>query len=271
MEKLMMITAVLAYIEENLTETIRTEDVAKHLYCSKSSVEKLFRTVTNMSIKDYTVRRRMSRAARDIKACPKTSLLDLSVKYGYSSNEAFTRAFRSVWHINPSEYRKNPVQCELFPALRLETELMEDETMKNRKKVDISELYQYIKERSNCYAVGIDIQYLMQINEIAYEAGDLAIITALKRLETAAGEEDIVFRIGADEFVLISSSEDPEYAQKIVNEVLSHNGECIEYGGREIPLVLYAASYRIPFGALRYAELFAAMHREINEAKSGQS
>lgn len=268
MEKLLLITAALEYIERNLTEDINTEAIAKELYCSKSSIEKLFKVVTNTSIRDYTIRRRMSCAGRDILESPETPLLEISVKYGYGSNEAFTRAFKSVWHVNPSDYRKNPVRFELYPALRLEAELMEDETMKSKKKVDISELYDYIKARNNCYVVGMDIKSLIPINEISIEAGDLAIITALKRLENAAGEEDIVFRIGGDEFVLITSSDSMEYAQGIVNEVLSHNGECFDCNGQKIPLNLYATSYKLEVGTLRYAELYSTMQKKLDVIKA---
>lgn len=270
MEKLLLITDVLTYIENNLTQDIKTESIAKELYCSKSSIEKLFRVVTNMSIKDYTIRRRMSRAAKDIVLSPEYTFLDLSVKYGYSSNEAFTRAFKSVWHVTPSEYKKNPVRFELFPALKLEVELMEDESMVSKKKVDISELYDYLRERKNCYAVGVDINSLIPINDISREAGDLAIITALKRLEMAAGEDDIVFRVGGDEFVLISSSDSKDYVDQIVAEVLSHNGETISYKDHQIPLNLYAISYKMEFGALRYSELFATMQEKIDEVKNSQ-
>ncbi|MGN1248767.1 MAG: helix-turn-helix transcriptional regulator, partial [Candidatus Spyradocola sp.] len=161
MEKLQLITAALGLIETHLTQDLRTADLARALHCSKSSLEKLFWYTTGMSIRDYVVRRRMSRAARDIAASPDLSLLDLAFQYGYGSNEAFTRAFRQVWHVTPSEYRKNPLRFELFPALRLDPELMEDETMTSKKKVDISELYDYIQQRHNCYFVGVDIKSLM--------------------------------------------------------------------------------------------------------------
>ncbi len=267
MENLILITKTLEYIEDNLTEDIRTGDIAKELHCSKSSVEKLFRFVTNMSIRDYMIRRRMSKAAKDIVTFPNASLLDVAFQYGYTSNEAFTRAFKNVWHVTPSEYRRKPVRFELFPALKLEQELMEDETMKSKKKVDISELYDCIKERCNCYFVGVDIKCLMPINEISREAGDIAILTAMNRLELASGEDDIVFRIGGDEFVALTNSEDREYAEKMVNEILSHNGETFRYGEMEIPLMLHAISYRIEAKTIRYAELFSKMQCQIDSVK----
>jgi len=271
MNSVMLITQSLQYIEDNLTEDIKTEDICQALYCSKSSLEKLFKYVTNMSIRDYIIRRRMSKAAREILgAKEEASFLDLAVKYGYGSNEAFTRAFKSVWHVTPSEYRNNPARYELFPALRLEPELMEDERMNGRKKVDISELYDFLKERRNCFIVAVDIKCLIPINDISHEAGDIAILTALNRLSAAAGENDVVFRIGGDEFVALTDSEDIDYAEKIVKEILSHNGETFTWENQEIPLNLYATCYKYEKRNLRYAELFSNLQDAITESKPSQ-
>jgi len=268
MEKLLLITDALEYIETHLTEELRTDDLANHLHCSKSSAEKLFRYVTHMSIKDYCIRRRMSCAAKDIRKDPDLSLLDLALKYDYGSNEAFTRAFRNIWYTTPSEYRRNPAGFDLFPPLRLEQEIMEDETMSEKKKVDISELYDVIKTRTNCYIVGVDIKCLVPINEISHEAGDIAILTALKRLENASGAEDIVFRIGGDEFVSITASEDRAYAENMVSEILSHNGETFSWANREIPLALYATCYRLEKKNLRYSEMFRTMQEQLDMNKN---
>jgi AraC family transcriptional regulator len=51
-ENVILITKALVFIEENLTNEIKTDDIAKELYCSKSLIEKLFRYVTNMSIRE---------------------------------------------------------------------------------------------------------------------------------------------------------------------------------------------------------------------------
>lgn len=267
MENLLRITQALEFIEANLTEDIKTDDIANRLYCSKSSLEKLFKVVTNMSIKDYSVRRRMSLAAKDISKDCSISIMDLAMKYGYGSNEAFTRAFRSIWHVTPSAYRKNPSRFELFPALKLDQELMEDITMKSRKKVDISELYDYIKERKDCYFVGVDIKSLVPINEISREAGDIAILTALRRLDQACKEDDILFRIGGDEFVALTNSKDASYAENLVKEILSHNGETFSYAGNDIPLSLYATCYKITANNVRYAELFSEMQNRLDSVK----
>lgn len=268
MENLLLLTEALEFIEENLTENIKTEDIAAKLFCSKSKLEKLFKYVTRISIRNYMIRRRMSLAAKEIsRSKGDISLLDLALKYGYGSNEAFSRAFRMVWKVTPSEYKNNPKHFELFPAFRFEPELMEDINMLGRKKVDISELYDLIKERKDCYFVGVDIKSLIPINEISIEAGDIAIMTAMSRLEEAVGADDVVFRIGGDEFVALTNSKEQEYAKAIVDRVLAKNGEAIEWNGQKIPLSLYATCYRIEKSNIRYAELFSEMQNRLDVVK----
>ncbi len=266
MENIGLLIEALEYIENHLASPIRTESIAEHLHCSKSTIEKLFKYVNNISIRDYIIRRRMSKASEEIARDPDRSLLDIGIEYGYGSNEAFTRAFQSVWQVSPSEFRKNPSEFELFPGYRIERELLEDESMTDRKKVDISELYDCIKERKGCFLILGDIKRLIPINEISRKAGDLAIITAMKRMEQAAGPEDIVFRIGGDEFVILTDSSDEAYAKKLCEEILGHNDECISWEENEIPLTLYVKAVRYEGGTtLRYSDLFTMLHSELSE------
>ena len=51
------------------------EQVAEACFCSKSGLEKLFRNVNHLSVHDYVVRRRMSLAARELLANPRSTYL----------------------------------------------------------------------------------------------------------------------------------------------------------------------------------------------------
>ena len=63
-----------------------------------------------------------------------------------------------------------------------------------RRTLDISELYDFIKERKDCYFVCCDIHHMIEINEVSCEAGDIAIIEAMKRMEDSSNEDDVVFK-----------------------------------------------------------------------------
>lgn len=52
--------------------------------------------MNNSSLRNYLIHRRIMKAARMIVEEPKTGLLDIALTYGYSTNEAFTHAFRQI-------------------------------------------------------------------------------------------------------------------------------------------------------------------------------
>ena len=139
--KLELLTTALSYLEEHLTEKIATEDVAKACYCSKSTLEKLFRCVSHLSVHDYVIRRRITKASKKLFYDHNVSILDVAVEFGYNSNEAFTRAFKQVWNCTPSEFRNQNRYSDLFPRLTFDL----DEGDVIMKKVDISELYDFLR------------------------------------------------------------------------------------------------------------------------------
>lgn len=266
MSQIELLANALDYIEKNLNNNIKTTDIADACYCSKSTLEKLFRCINNISVRDYIIRRRMTKAAQIISNNPNEKLLEIALQFGYNSNESFTRAFEQVWHCKPSEYRKYPRYYELFPRLVCPMEYGDD-YMNNRKNVDISELYDLFIERKNCYFVCGDIKSLVPINEISHKAGDLAIIESLNRMNGAAGPEDIVFRIGGDEFALLTNCTDAEYAEGIAAKIIGQNGKTFLFEGKEIPLSLHISIVRLESRNLRYAELFEKLHNSIKESK----
>ena len=254
----------LDYIEAHLREDIRTERVAEYCYCSKSGLEKLFRNVNHLSVHDYVIRRRMSLAARELLKDPDVRVLDVAVACGYGSHEAFARAFKQAWGVMPSEFRRERRTFELFPRLMVPPE---EELQMGRKHVDISELYDLFKQRRDCWFVCCDIQNLIPINEISRRAGDAAILESLRRMNDAAGDEDVVFRIGGDEFAMLTASPEKAYAEDVMGRILARNGECVEWEGRSIPLSLYGGIVRWDERNLRYNELFNGLQQTIDECK----
>lgn len=266
MNNMDLLSISLAYMEDHLCEDIKTEDVARECYCSKSTLEKLFRCVEHISVHDYIVRRRMMKAARLMMDRQDMALLDIALIYGYSTNESFTRAFKQVWNCKPSEFRKNSRFSELFPRINAPLE-DGDEYVRDRRHVDISELYDLFRSRRDCYFVCCDIKHMIEINEISRKAGDLAIIEQMRRMEECSGPEDIVFRIGGDEFALLTNSNDKAYAEEIAEKIRALNNSTYRYEDQQIPLRLHVSVAQFENSPLRYSELFASLHEAIKESK----
>lgn len=271
MNNMDLLAGALQYMEDHICDEIRTEDVAAACFCSKSTLEKLFRCVNNITVREYLVRRRMMKAARMLIEQPETGILEIALQYGYSANESFTRAFKQVWNCKPSEFRgrqkgAHPQFSELFPRL---TKPLEDGDvyMSERRPVDISELYDLFLQRKDCYFVCCDIKHLVPINEISRKAGDIAILTAMQRMEDAAGEEDIVFRIGGDEFALLTNHTGEAYAKSVADKIRAKNEQPFDFEGQQIPLSLHVGIARFACAHLRYNELFTQLHTVIKESK----
>ena len=149
MQNIVVLMTALEYIEVHLGDEIKTEDIASACFCSKSTLEKLFRNVYNISVHEYIIRRRMMLAAKKLSLHPKLSILDVALEYGYSTHESFARAFEKIWNCKPSEFR-TAKYTELFPRLSVPPK-KGDSYMMQRRHVDISELYDLFKERKDCF------------------------------------------------------------------------------------------------------------------------
>ncbi len=264
MQHIELLMAALEYIEVHLCNEIRTEDIAAACFCSKSTLEKLFRRVHNISVHEYIVRRRMMLAARKLTGQPETSILDIALEYGYSTHESFARAFEQIWNCKPSEFRSAKF-TELFPRLTAPP-LKGDNYIMQRRHVDISELYDLFQERRDCFFVLCDIKEMMLINELSYKAGDLAILEQMRRMTAAAGDDDIVFRIGGDEFCMLTASNEITYAERIADRIRQMNNQTFLYENREIPLVLHVAVVSLQ-KCQRYEEVFAGLHHALQAGK----
>ena len=90
--------------------------LAREYGYSEFHLSRKFREVSGMSFRDYLRYRRLAFALKDVRDTEK-GLLEIAMDYGFSSNEAFTRAFREAYGVTPSRYRANPVPVVLRTQL----------------------------------------------------------------------------------------------------------------------------------------------------------
>lgn len=95
----------------------------------------------------------------------------------------------------------------------------------------------------------------------------MAIIEAMERMQREAGEDDLVFRIGADEFVMLTNSEDAAYAENICKKIESYNGQCFKYEEKEIPLELYVTYTKFEGNVVGYKVLYEQLANSITKVK----
>lgn len=260
------------YIEENLCDEIKQNDIAAACCCSLSSLQKVWRYCTHTSLKEYISKRRLTRCAEDIIGTDMT-LTEIAMKYQYNSPEVFTRAFKRLWGISPSKFKYERHQAGIFPKIIPDEGGLKGERHMGRK-VDITELYNELKENRDCYVLCFDLVGLDKINKgIGRKAGDGAITEAFRRIDEMAGEDMMVFRIGGDEFAAVTGLTEKAAVEEAADKVIRQNGNPISCEGKDIPVAVRAGAMKLSEickGNIRYNELFDSLQNVINNSLNAE-
>lgn len=104
------------YIEEHLAEEIDYSKLAQIACCSTYHFQRMFTYMAGISLSEYIRRRRMSLAAIDLQD-GKDKIVDIGLKYGYSSPTAFNRAFQSVHGVAPSMIKREGAIIKAYPPI----------------------------------------------------------------------------------------------------------------------------------------------------------
>lgn len=72
---------------------------------SEFYITRKFKEISGVPFREYLRYRRLAFALKEVRDTER-GILDIAFSYGFSSHEAFTRAFKAAYGITPSEYRK---------------------------------------------------------------------------------------------------------------------------------------------------------------------
>ncbi|MCR8659787.1 AraC family transcriptional regulator [Paenibacillus endoradicis] len=116
MEWLKRMSNAMEYIESNLSELIDYEQVARIACCSTYHFQRMFPFITNVPLSEYIRRRRLTLAAFELQNSG-VKVIDMALKYGYESPEAFSRAFKKMHGVMPMSARDKGVSLKAYPRL----------------------------------------------------------------------------------------------------------------------------------------------------------
>ncbi|TMW70618.1 AraC family transcriptional regulator [Alteribacter natronophilus] len=116
MESLERLNDALSFIEENLEESIDYKEVARIACCSEFHFKRMFSFLAGITLSEYIRKRRLTQAAFDLRA-GNAKVLDIALKYGYASPDAFARAFQNLHGMTPSVARKSGLSLKAYPRM----------------------------------------------------------------------------------------------------------------------------------------------------------
>jgi len=116
------------YIESHLDDELVIDEVAAAACMSKFHFQRMFNMLTGYTVSEYIRNRRITVAAQEL-VNGGGKVIDVAVKYGYESPEAFTKAFRRIHGIRPSDAKKNSQSLKAYPRLSFQIQLKGDVEM----------------------------------------------------------------------------------------------------------------------------------------------
>lgn len=116
------IREAISYIEENITEELTVEDIAKHVHISPFYFQKGFSMLCSLTVSDYIRYRRLAIAGSELLATD-NKIIDIALKYGYESPDGFTKAFTRFHGSTPTAVRKDGLGIKSFSPLSVKFKL----------------------------------------------------------------------------------------------------------------------------------------------------
>ena len=131
-------------IETNLeSQDLNITFLSNKVFVSPFYLQRMFYSFIGKTIGTYIRERRLTEAGTDIKKGEK--VIDVAIKYGYESQESFTRAFKKFHGVNPGVAKKGII-LSCLPAI-------------NIKKIKKGEIKMDIKiEKENAFSVIVKIK-----------------------------------------------------------------------------------------------------------------
>lgn len=92
-------------IGDNLDKPISIENLASELLISREHLSRIFKLHVGITLQDYILRQKMSLACKLLKGTG-LSTKEVAARLGYNRPSQFTRSFKKLLHIPPSQFRQ---------------------------------------------------------------------------------------------------------------------------------------------------------------------
>ncbi len=100
------------WIDDHVVDNPSLSEISKQVGYSPYYCSEQFHRVVGITIREYMTKRRLCLVALALRDTD-MSIIDIALEYGFSSQQALTRAFKDAYGCAPAAYRRNPIPIPL--------------------------------------------------------------------------------------------------------------------------------------------------------------
>ncbi|WP_242490975.1 helix-turn-helix domain-containing protein [Priestia endophytica] len=139
-------------MEEKLKNEFSLDELSHYIGYSPYYCSFKFHQVTGISIRRYILLRRLYLSTVDL--AKYRNIIDIALDYDYSSQEAYSRAFKTVFGVNPREFQVNKMPVQSFVKLTINKD-KEWCRMNISRKMEVEQLQNEKSEFFDKYVLNI--------------------------------------------------------------------------------------------------------------------
>lgn len=136
--------AVINYIESHLDSALDVDELCQTVHLSKFHFHRQCSAYFSMSVMSVVRLLKLKRAAHQLAYRQPIKIIDIALNAGYESHEAFSRAFKKLFAMSPSDFGRNPDwttwQTHYQPLCQLRINSMSSKIHFDVQLVDFPEL-----------------------------------------------------------------------------------------------------------------------------------
>ncbi|WP_141505322.1 AraC family transcriptional regulator [Paenibacillus luteus] len=202
------------YIEDHLGEDIDMDEAVSKSHISKFHFYRLFKAIVGITVHEYIKRRKLSKAAEHLRKT-NDDVLMTAVKYGFNSQEVFTRNFKKLFHYPPAKFRSmNDDNWRLSRTNKINVDALKLKIKNFSGKVVVHENVEIIKDLR-----------LVGIERVTNDNNSFTVIEAMEHFIQEAERipnmvNETIYRVCYD---MDQSEEIVQYKELIAVEVTNHS------------------------------------------------
>lgn len=199
MDMLDRMNQAMAYIEQHLAEEMDHTQLARITGCSGYHFTRMFSFIAGVPLSEYIRRRRLTAAAFELQSGDH-KVIDVALKYGYSSPTSFHRAFQNLHGLPPKAAREKGAKLKSYPVMTFHLSIKGDVQMNYR-----------IVEKQEMLMVGIK--------------KDMALVNGDEDFEAISGMWAELTQEKASEIMALSNGA----IQGLIGVSANNNGKTVDY------------------------------------------